>query len=240
MSVLSTQNSSAYGPLTRNRPSPPPLCPLRPSIILIHGGWQGPETYALLTPRLEKAGYSVFAPSLPSSGAEHAEPNFSGDVSVVRNAVLSTLKMGKDVVLIMHSYGAVVGCEALKDVMSDAELCELRAGGLKVGEVVRLGFVSGMVLPVGEATWNASHGYRPVPGFECVVCVFLRPSYSSLISSPLPQNNLIAVLDGSQRFYGDLPQEEARRWAERLKKQSRLYGFLPGRRFLAPCPSNLA
>lgn len=40
--------------------------------------------------------------------------SFDVDVQVVRDAVKSVIALGKDVVLVMHSYAAIPGCEALK------------------------------------------------------------------------------------------------------------------------------
>ncbi|KAL8666362.1 MAG: hypothetical protein Q9168_007502, partial [Polycauliona sp. 1 TL-2023] len=73
--------------------------PVRPTLILIHGGWQGPETFTHLIPLLERAHYSVITVALPSTHAIPAVPDFSGDVAVIRNVVTSTLATGKDVVL---------------------------------------------------------------------------------------------------------------------------------------------
>lgn len=93
----------------------------KPTILLIHGGWQSPSVWTQLVSLLELAGYSSFTPSLPSSGTIPAVPDLSADVNVVKNAIESILESGKDVVVVMHSYGAVVGCEALTAFTNDQE-----------------------------------------------------------------------------------------------------------------------
>ncbi|KAL8716026.1 MAG: hypothetical protein Q9225_006288 [Loekoesia sp. 1 TL-2023] len=203
MSALSLANSSAYPAGKANHSLLQPTS--RPTIILVHGGWQGPETYSLIVPGLEKAGYSVFAVTLPSAGTEPAVPDFSSDVAVIRNAVASTLAIGKDVVLVMHSYGAVIGCEAMKGVKLDEASIIMEADGAfkAVGRVIKLAFIAGLLFPEGKATWNADRGDVAIPGFDC-------------------QENLIRVTDGPTRFYNDLPSNTALRWAARLKKHSRL------------------
>ncbi|KAL8783054.1 MAG: hypothetical protein Q9213_004901 [Squamulea squamosa] len=176
----------------------------RPTIVLVHGGWQGPENYSLLVPRLEKAGYSVVAVTLPSVGVTPAVPDFSGDVSVIRNVVTSTLATGKDVVLVLHSYGAVPGCEALKGIKQDAAKLVLESSGLgKVGRVVKLAFIAALLFPEGKSTLTEGRETDPVTGFDC-------------------ENNLIRCTDGSSRFYNDLPPQTAARWAARLRTHSRL------------------
>ena len=143
----------------------------RPTIILVHGGWQGPETYSLVLPRLEESGYSVVAVTLPSAGTVPATRDFSSDVSIIRNVVSSTLTTGKDVILVMHSYGAVPGCEALKGIQQDeAKLVMKSDGAVKVGRIIKLAFIAALLFPEGKATWNEGRGNEPVPGFACEVC----------------------------------------------------------------------
>jgi len=39
----------------------------KPTIIIVHGGWHVPESYEKLIAALEKAGYEVHCPRLPST-----------------------------------------------------------------------------------------------------------------------------------------------------------------------------
>ena len=141
--------------------------PSRPTIILIHGGWQGPEIFSLIIPRLEKAGYSVFAPSLPSSGTVPAVSSFDEDVKVIHHAVSSMVETGKDVILVMHSYGALPGCEALKDM-------KVKKNGIKMengpgeGVVIKLVFLAGLIVAEGGSTEKPGTG-DSVPGFGYTV-----------------------------------------------------------------------
>ena len=141
---------------------------IRPTIILVHGGWQGPSTFSLLVPRLEKAGYSVFAPALPSAATKPALPSFDEDVKIVHNAIQSVVDTGKETIVVMHSYGAVVGCEALRGIKVKDLIEPLQTNDdLEAGGVIKLVFLCGMVLPEGGSTWKAEKGNDPVPGFEC-------------------------------------------------------------------------
>ena len=115
-------------------------------------------------PRLEKAGYSVFAPILPSSGTVPALPDFNEDVKVIRHAVESMIVAGKDVVVVMHSYGAIPGCEALRD-LKVKEINSLDA----TGGIVKLVFLAGMLVPVGGSTWSTKKGNEAIPGFSFAV-----------------------------------------------------------------------
>ncbi|KAI9881514.1 MAG: hypothetical protein M1830_000077 [Pleopsidium flavum] len=176
---------------------------IKPTIILVHGGWQGPEVFTNLVPCLEKAGYSVFAPRLPSSGTIPALPDFDEDVKVVHSAIQSVIDTGKEVVVAMHSYGAVVGCEALKGLkIKDGAGSEGSVESHDSGGVVRLAFITGMILQEGGSIWEREKGNVPIPGFEY-------------------QDNLITILDAPSRFYNDLPERAANYWSSKLKPQSR-------------------
>ncbi|KAL9612406.1 MAG: hypothetical protein Q9167_003000 [Letrouitia subvulpina] len=142
--------------------------PVRPTIVLVHAGWHGPETYSLVVPGLEKAGYSITAVTLPSAGQTPAVPDLSEDVKIIRNAVTSNLRIGKDVVLVMHSFGSIAGCEALKGVAEElANNHTDQPPGVKAGKIMKLAFISSKLVPEGGAVWDIGRN-RP-PGFERVV-----------------------------------------------------------------------
>lgn len=146
--------------------------PVRPTIVLVHAGWHGPETYSLVVPGLEKAGYSITAVTLPSAGQTPAVPDLSEDVKIIHNTVTSNLRIGKDVVLVMHSFGSISGCEALKGVAEElANDHAHQPPGVKVGKVMKLAFISAKLVPEGEAVWESSRD-RP-PGFQRVVRPFI-------------------------------------------------------------------
>lgn len=84
----------------------------------------------------------------------------------VVNKVLST---GKDVVMIFHSYGGVVGCEALKEYVNEHETG--KSGKQGWGRIRRLVFVAAFVLPEGGSLM-AGLGFKPLPWFNIDVSTF--------------------------------------------------------------------
>ncbi|KAI4240309.1 MAG: hypothetical protein LQ352_007667, partial [Teloschistes flavicans] len=161
---------------TTHHPDPSP----KPTIILIPGGWQSPTIFSFILPALERFGYSVIPITLPSTTTVPAVRSFAPDVDAVRNAVDSCLAVGKDVVMIMHSYGGLVGCEALKELDHEDEGAGLKEGGEgemaaavdkgtpRKGRVLRLGFIAGLVFPVGRSTLSPK--FPPdakIKGFTC-------------------------------------------------------------------------
>ena len=132
----------------------------KPTILLVHGGWTGPETFSKIIVLLESKGYSTYAPTLPSAGTIPALPNFNEDVDTIRNIVRCLIDSGKEVVIVMHSYGAIPGCEAMRDLKTK----KMHSGELG-GGVIKLVFLAGLVVPVGGSTWKSEKGEVPIPGF---------------------------------------------------------------------------
>jgi pimeloyl-ACP methyl ester carboxylesterase len=140
-------------------------------IILVHGGWQGPEVFSRVVPGLERAGYAVSAVALPSAGLP---VDADEDAKVIRSAIISAIELGKDVILVMHSYGAIPGCEALKGLKGK----ELEARARGWGKVLKLVFISALVLPVGSCIYPDERGNANKAGFEYEVCASRRHGYS--------------------------------------------------------------
>ncbi|MCJ1437157.1 hypothetical protein MMC27_006542 [Xylographa pallens] len=170
------------------------------AVVLVHGGWVGPEVFSLIKPRLEKAGYFVLTPSLPSSGHRPALPSFDDDVAAVRCAIKTLIDTGKRIVLVMHSYGAVPGCEALKGLGAGHETTT-RTDRDEKGYIVKLVFIAAMTIPMGTSTYHPKNVGLPVPGF-------------------VHENDLVKVLDARTRFYNDLSESDAADWVSRVRVQS--------------------
>lgn len=178
----------------------PPLSP-KPTIILVPGGWQSPTIFSLILPALERFGYSVVPISLPSTTTDPAVSSFAPDVDAVRNVVTSCLAVGKDVVMIMHSYGGLVGCEALKEMdMEEQEkrqkegATEVSAGTLRRGRVLRLGFLAGLVFPVGRSTLSPTFAAdKKVKGFTCVVRRFVPSEKKHILGCHVLNTTFLGV-----------------------------------------------
>lgn len=86
----------------------------KPVIFIITGAWHVPEHYRLLSNYLRHQGHVVQCPLLPTnSNAYPPSMTLDDDVNQIRTMVLEYLDAGRDVVALMHSYGGVVGSNAL-------------------------------------------------------------------------------------------------------------------------------
>ena len=122
----------------------------KPTILIIQGFFQRPVVYAALEQRLESLGYPTVHPSLPTCSNTN-EPNFPSltllnDAQAVREKLeLLVEREQKTVMVVMHSYGGLVGSEAIPESMSHDKR---RKDGL-LGGVIHLFFFSAFLLDPG-------------------------------------------------------------------------------------------
>ena len=126
----------------------------KPTIVLVTGAWHKPNMYSSLISDLETAGYPVIAPALPSVGGTC--DSFDEDVALVHDLVAGEVNQGRAVVVLMHSYGGMVGGAAVKGLGSH----EISNGG----GVTRLIYLTAFAMDEGISLWNALNN-QPLPWF---------------------------------------------------------------------------
>lgn len=123
------------------------MAAVKPTIVLIHGGWHVPSTYSKFTTSLRSAGYEVHVPRLPSTN-EARPPNadLATDTTMIRGYVEGLVDAGRLIIAIMHSYGGQVGTNALYGLsLNDRTKRE----GNQSGGVVHLIYMCAFALPEG-------------------------------------------------------------------------------------------
>lgn len=111
--------------------------PTKPTIVLLHGIWHSPLTYDKLTLALRSAGYDVHVPYLPScTGARPPTAGLPEDTQLVRRLIEILADQGRTIFVVMHSYGGVVGCNAIEDLDIDTRASRSQPGG--VGHLIGL------------------------------------------------------------------------------------------------------
>lgn len=127
---------------------------VKPHIVLVPGAWHSPIHYQELIELLEKAGYSVKSMQLPSVGSK--EPNqvsVATDATAIREKLLlPLLDDGKDVILLMHSYGGCPGAAAAKGLGKH----DSNANGR--GSIVGLIFLTAFLAREGDSLLSALQG----------------------------------------------------------------------------------
>ncbi|TEA21314.1 Methylesterase 10 [Colletotrichum sidae] len=171
--------------------------PAKPSFVFIPGAWHCTTTFRPVTSRLEALGYRTQCVQLPSFGADPPLADFRPDVAAAREAIERAADRGDDVVLFMHSYGGLVGCEACRDLDRTTRRAAGRAGG-----VIRLVFCAAFMAPEGTSLSDLFRG-QAMPWFVV--------SDDGMVVKPTNPQDI---------FYNDFEQDAAREAALRLKCHS--------------------
>ena len=115
-----------------------------PAFVLVPGAYHTSECWDPVAAALRSRGHLVNALTLPSVGAIPPRENFDADVATIRDAATRFADEGRDVVVVLHSWGGVPGGEAAGAVAKQ----EREKKGLK-GGVVRLVLVMSFIVPEG-------------------------------------------------------------------------------------------
>lgn len=131
-----------------------------PQILLIPGFWEGTSVFNLVITSLRALGY--IAQAIPLSSTGHASPNnpsMKDDVASIRSAIAQTVEQDeKDVILVLHSAGAFLGCMAIEGLSIKERSEQGKQGGIR-----KIVFLSG-------AVWEEGFHHGPLPFFDYQVC----------------------------------------------------------------------
>jgi pimeloyl-ACP methyl ester carboxylesterase len=119
----------------------------KPTILIVPGGFTTPELYSDVITHVASEGYAVQALHLPSVGYKTNVPGtMQDDAAFIASEISKHANEGKDVVLIAHSYGGIPATESIKGLSKAERQRQGNPGGL-----VRLAYISCIILPVGES-----------------------------------------------------------------------------------------
>lgn len=170
------------------------------AILLVQGSFQLPEAYGKLASALRSRGFLVIQPRLPSL-SDHESPDFAkrdlddDSRAIEAEARRLVVDEGKNVMVAMHSYGGLVGSNAISE---DLSLHSRRRAGLTSG-VYRLLYFAAFVLDDGKSVLG-TFGESP--------------------NNDLKLNGRFTMKETASTIYHDLPPEEARYWASKIIDQS--------------------
>ncbi|KAF9728988.1 hypothetical protein PMIN06_010440 [Paraphaeosphaeria minitans] len=164
----------------------------KPTILFVPGAWHLPSCYDLVSTPLSAAGFPVLSVSLPSN-SHTPIPSFEPDIAAIRAALKPLVESEKNVVLVAHSYGSVPANEAIKGLTRREREARGEQGG-----VLHYVFISAFITPVGVSLMDALQN-KDLPWF-------------------IVQEDKMLVRPDTPReiFYGDLSDEAAAKWVQRL------------------------
>ena len=120
--------------------------PKNPTIVIIPSFFHTPDHFTPLAEYLQSQGHESYRVRLPSIGDEAGRGNgkSSDDVEYIRELLEALVGDEKDVVLVMHSYGAVPGCQAVAGLEHSHRVKQGKRGG-----IISLVFIGGLLASVG-------------------------------------------------------------------------------------------
>lgn len=115
----------------------------KPTVVLVHGAWHSSDCWNFVTSQLEEYNYPFYALNLPSAGG-HLSTTVADDAAHIQKITSKLVARGKEVILVMHSYGGIPGTESTKGLLKKDREADQKAGG-----IVCLVYVTAFLIPQG-------------------------------------------------------------------------------------------
>lgn len=129
---------------------------MKPTFVLVCGAWHLPPYWDPLITSLTDACYDSVAVTPRSVNAKSPVTDLQPDVDAVKQVITDLVNKGKDVIVVMHSYGGCVGTEAVGDLVDgNRELAT---------KIKRLVYLAGWYPTKGQAVAHACAGLAPTIG----------------------------------------------------------------------------
>lgn len=118
----------------------------KPVFVFAPGAWHDPGCFSLVQDKLHAQGYDTRGVTYPSVGAEPPTKGLADDAAALRAEIEALADKGRQVIVVVHSYGGLVGAEAVPNL----GFKQRRAAG-KAGGVTLLVYVTAFVTPKGAS-----------------------------------------------------------------------------------------
>lgn len=148
------------------------LSTMKPVIVFAPGAWHPANTFDSLAALLATDGYESQTIAFPAihRTIKIKEPSLALEIAAARGVIEPLVEAGREVVLVMHSWGGVPGNSALGGLT----VRERKALG-KTGGVRHLVFMAAFVARIGQSVSDLS---GPLPWLTIDVCqCFLTPLF---------------------------------------------------------------
>lgn len=125
-----------------------------PTLILIPGAYTPTTTYNTLLPRLHTLGLNVYALPLQTVGRRPLPaPHMYDDAAFIAAEIRKLVNQGERVVLLGHSYGGIPISQCTQGLSVKERAAEGKTGG-----IVRLVYLTAIVLRLGETACGGEQG----------------------------------------------------------------------------------
>lgn len=117
----------------------------KPTVLIVSGAAHTPKHFQPLMNLLEYSGYAVHNPRLPSNAVLPPAESHYRDIDVVRGIAEQLVQEGKRIIVLMHSYGGVVGTNGLAGLALEERARKGLDGGIEW-----LAYMTAMIPAKGE------------------------------------------------------------------------------------------
>ncbi|TVY36047.1 hypothetical protein LOCC1_G007977 [Lachnellula occidentalis] len=157
----------------------------KPTILFIHGSWHNPNHFKSIRTLFESAGFPTECPPQATINAKpHTTLTLQDDVQVIQAALSNLIEDDKDIIVVMHSYGGVLGSEAVHEKFGK----KVRQEKGLTGGVTQLLYLTAFILPLG-ASITTTLGQLPP---------FIK----------VEDNGLCMIQGADNLFYNDISKED--------------------------------
>lgn len=174
----------------------------KPTLVFIPGAWHSATIWDQTASFLETQQYKCVRVELPTT-APNPSASFFDDLEATRSAILAETTQGRDVVVVVHSYGGMVGNSAIKGLTRPKKDASSPANEPSGGHVIGLIMMASGFTATG-VSFLGGFGDKPPP-------IWKLDEETGFV---------VLLIDPRELFYHDLPVDEGNYWVGKLKQQS--------------------
>ena len=169
----------------------------KPTFVFAHGAWHSGSCWTRVAQTLETHGYQCVALDLPGVRRYSADAPVDArkDAETIREAIMTQLDNGKDVIVACHSWGGLPTAGAVRDLDPAAK----KAAGF-TNSVVGLAAITSFIILEGQSFATAKGPFADEESLGRAEGLW------AVCKDPGPIHY----------FYHDLPADEAEKWAATL------------------------
>jgi pimeloyl-ACP methyl ester carboxylesterase len=179
-----------------------------PTLVFVPGAWHKPTCYdKIIKPLEEQHKLKCIRVTLPSTSGD-PEATFKNDIDAAQDAISSETTQGRNVVVIAHSYGGMVGGSSIKGFAKPRDTAATSSTS-EQSQSPDKGYVIGLILIAsgftftGLAFMDPFFGHPP-PSWR----VNKETGYAEIVTPP------------RELFYHDVPEADAEYAVSQLTPQS--------------------
>lgn len=102
----------------------------KPIFVLAPGAWHTPDCFEIIQEKLHAQGYETRGVAYPAVGAEPPNKGLYDDAAALRAEIEVHANQGRQVIVVLHSYGGLVGAEAVKGLGYKQRKAKGKDGGV--------------------------------------------------------------------------------------------------------------